>query len=215
MQKIQYILFDLDGTLTDTSEGITKSVQYALRNVGINEERSNLLKFIGPPIMDSFRDFYNMNEEECSTAVRYYRERYSKEGLYEAVLYDDVVSVLKELKGRGKILAVATSKPEIFAVKICERFGLSQYFDCICGSGLDGSFYHKCDVINKALNALKINPKEAIMVGDRKHDIIGANQCNMLSIGVRCGFSEKNELEDAGADYVVDNLSGLLNIHII
>ena len=120
----------------------------------------------------------------------------------------------KELKARGKILAVATSKPEVYAKKICEHFGLSQYFDCICGSGLDGSFYHKCDVINKTLDTFKIEPSEAVMVGDRKYDIIGAKQCNMLSIGVRCGFSSDNELEDAGADYVVDNLSGLFNVHL-
>lgn len=215
MHNFKYIFFDLDGTLTDTSQGITKSVQYALKCVGIDEKRENLLKFIGPPIMDSFRDYYNMDEEMCSTAVRYYRERYSVDGLYEIKLYDDVIFVLKELKARGKILAVATSKPEVYAKKICDYFELSQYLDCICGSGLDGSFYHKCDVINKTLDTLKIEPDEAIMVGDRKYDIIGAKQCNMLSIGVRCGFASDNELEDAGADYVVDNLSGLLEVHSI
>ncbi len=212
MQTIRYILFDLDGTLTDSSEGITKSVQYALGKMGIDEECSNLLKFIGPPIMDSFKEFYHMNENECSTAVEYYRERYSQKGLYEAGLYDDVIYVLQKLKEKGKILAIATSKPEVYALKICENLKLTPYFDCICGSGLDGSFYHKCDVIRKTLDTLQIGPEEAIMVGDRKHDVIGAGLCNMRCIGVRCGFSRDNELEKAGADYIIDNLSGMLDL---
>ena len=130
-------------------------------------------------------------------------------------VFDDVHDTLKELKARGKVLGVATSKPEVFAVKICDKYHLSEYMDVIAGSGLDGSYYHKSDVIKKALDILKIPAKDAVMVGDRKHDIIGAKKFDMLTIGVRCGYAEENELEDSGADYVVDNLYGITELELL
>lgn len=215
MSAKNYILFDLDGTLTDPKEGITKSVQYALHNIGIEEDCDNLLRFIGPPLMDSFREFYGLDDETCDRAVGYYRKRYAKTGIFENKMFDDVHDTLKELKARGKVLGVATSKPEVFAVKICDKYHLSEYMDVIAGSGLDGSYYHKSDVIKKALDILKIPAKDAVMVGDRKHDIIGAKKFDMLTIGVRCGYAEENELEDSGADYVVDNLYGITELELL
>ncbi len=215
MHTKNYILFDLDGTLTDPKEGITKSVQYALHNIGIEEDCDNLLRFIGPPLMDSFREFYGFDDETCGRAVGYYRERYAEVGIFENKVFDDVYDTLKELKARGKVLGVATSKPEVFAVKICDKYHLSEYMDVIAGSGLDGSYYHKCDVIKKALDILKIPAKDAVMVGDRKHDIIGAKEFDMQAVGVRCGYAEENELEDSGADYVVDNLYGITELDIL
>lgn len=215
MQTKNYILFDLDGTLTDPREGITKSVQYALSNIGIEEDCNNLLRFIGPPLMDSFREFYGFDDKTCERAVGYYRERYAETGIFENKVFDDVYDTLKELKDRGKVLGVATSKPEIFAVKICDKYRLSEYMDVIAGSGLDGSYYHKSDVIKKALDILKIPAKDAVMVGDRKHDIIGAKAFDMLTVGVRCGYAEENELEDSGADYIVDSLYGITGLNIL
>lgn len=212
---INNILFDLDGTLTDPKEGITKSVQYALHNVGIEEDCDNLLRFIGPPLIDSFKEFYGFDDDTCNRAVGFYRERYAKKGIFENKVFEDVHDTLRVLKSRGKILGVATSKPEVFAVKICDKYHLSEYMDVIAGSGLDGSYYHKSDVIKKAMDILHISAKDTVMVGDRKHDIIGAREFDMMTIGVRCGYAEEHELEDAGADYVVDNLYQITNLDIL
>ena len=207
----KYLLFDLDGTLTDPKEGITKSVQYALSKFGIEENCENLLPFIGPPLLDSFMDFYNFDEERANLAIKYYRERFSTVGLYENSLIDGIIDVLKKLKECGYIMAIATSKPTDFAVPICNHFKISEYFHLIVGSELDGTRTRKSEVISEVLKRLNATSDEAIMIGDRKHDIIGAKETNMDSIGVTFGYANDGELEEAGANFIANTPSELLD----
>lgn len=206
------ILLDLDGTLTDPKEGITKSVQYALQHFGIEEDIDNLLPFIGPPLINSFQDFYGMSEEDAVTAVAKYRERFSTIGIYENGVYPGIEDMLKALKESGKIVALATSKPHVFARRILEHYGLIQYFDILVGSEFDGTRNDKAEVIEEVCRQLNLPVGEresCIMVGDRKHDIIGAKKCNIKSVGVSFGYADENELELAGADFIVDTVDEL------
>ena len=147
MKNYRYVLFDLDGTLTESGEGIINSAVYALKKFGIEPEMGTMTKFLGPPLKDSFRDFYGFDDEKCEQAVKYYREYYTTKGIFENRVYDGVEECLKKLSEAGLHLAVATSKPQVFAVKILEHFHLAQYFDYIGGAELDGSRSVKADVI--------------------------------------------------------------------
>jgi phosphoglycolate phosphatase len=208
------VLFDLDGTLTNPFEGITKCVQYALESFGIHEpELEKLTPFIGPPLIDSFMDFYNFTEEEATEAVKKYRERFSTVGLFENEPYEGIPEMLKELRKQGYILAVASSKPEVFVNRILEHFHMSQYFHVIVGSELDGSRTAKNEVIEEVFRRLQHKVEDydvAMMVGDREYDVMGAKRWNMTSIGVTYGFAFPGELERAGADYVVSTINDLL-----
>lgn len=206
----RYILFDLDGTLTDPEEGITKSVQYALAKLGIEEDSNNLTKFIGPPLKESFSVFYGFDREKAEKAVKFYRERYADVGIFENRVIEDIPQLLKSLKEAGKVLVVATSKPTKFAKAICDKYNLSQYFDLILGSELDGTRSNKDEVIKEVLNRLGCSKEEIIMIGDRRHDIIGAKKCDIASVGVEFGYAEEGELQKAGADYIVKKPSELL-----
>lgn len=207
---IKYLLFDLDGTITDPKEGITKCVQYALSKFGIEEECDNLISFIGPPLTDSFMDFYGFDKQKAELAINYYRERYAKIGLFENSAIDGIHEVLEKLKNSGYTLAVATSKPTCFAISICEKYDFSKYFDIIMGSELDGTRTKKSEIIYEVLKQLNAKPEEAIMIGDRKYDIIGAKEVGTASIGVRFGYAEDGELEEAGADFIVGTPNELL-----
>lgn len=207
---IKYLLFDLDGTITDPKEGITKCVQYALSKFDIEEECDNLLSFIGPPLTDSFMDFYGFDKQKAELAIKYYRERYAKIGLFENSAIDGIHEVLEKLKNSGYTLAVATSKPTCFAISICEKYDFSKYFDIIMGSELDGTRTKKSEIIYEVLKQLNANPEETIMIGDRKYDIIGAKEVGTASIGVRFGYAEDGELEKAGADFIVGTPNELL-----
>lgn len=209
--KKKYVLFDLDGTLTDSFEGITKSVQYALRHYNIEVDNlEELRKFIGPPLVDSFKAFYNFNDEESKKAVEKYRERFSKTGIFENRVYDGIYELLEELKAENKILIVATSKPKIFADRIIKHFNLDKYFDDICGSNLDGTLNNKSEVIAFAIKNNKIkNLNQVIMSGDRKHDIIGAKQNGIESVGVLYGYGNLEELTNEHADYIAHDVSEL------
>ncbi len=212
----QYILFDLDGTVTNPKVGITKSVAYALDSFGIKiEDLDSLCKFIGPPLTDSFKEFYNFNEAEIASAVSKYREYFSTKGLYENEMYPGIKELLEKLKQNEKTIILATSKPTFFAEKILEYFDLAKYFDFVAGSEMDLSRNTKTSVIKYALEQVGItNNSRIIMVGDRKHDIIGAKENEIKSVGVLYGFGDKEELMEAGADYIVENiteLSALLN----
>jgi len=209
----QYLLFDLDGTLTDPKEGICKSFQYALQKFGIQEREENLLKVIGPPLIDSFREFYGMNEEDGQKAVAYYRERFSVTGLYENQVYEGIPQMLSALKNAGKILCLATCKPEVYARRILEHFHLSEYFTVIVGAELDGTRNYKDEVICEVLRQLNHPPKEAVlMIGDRKQDIAGAKQCGIACLGVRFGYAEEGELEKAGAALYADSVEDMKRI---
>lgn len=207
---IKYLLFDLDGTITDPKEGITKCVQYALSKFDIEEECDNLLSFIGPPLTDSFIDFYGFDKQKAELAIKYYRERYAKIGLFENSAIDGIHEVLEKLKEYGYTLAVATSKPTCFAISICEKYDFSKYFDIIMGSELDGTRTKKSEIIYEVLKQLNAKPEEVVMIGDRKYDIIGAKEVGTASIGVRFGYAEDGELEKAGADFIVGTPNELL-----
>lgn len=209
-----YILFDLDGTLTDPGIGITNSVSYALKKFGITvESRTELYKFIGPPLRDSFQEFYGFSEEQTRRAIRYYREYFRDKGIFENIVYDGIREVLETLKNRNKFLVLATSKPREFAVRILEHFELLPYFDFISGAAMDESGSDKADVIQYALEKNDIvNLEQIIMVGDRKHDVIGAKKNRIVSVGVTYGYGTREELENAGADYIINIPSELLDI---
>lgn len=206
----KYILFDLDGTLTDPMEGITKSVQYALSKYGIHEEIENLTKFIGPPLEESFMRYYGFDEQKAKEGVVFYRERFRDTGIFENKVIPGIKESLSALKKSGKVLAVATSKPTEFAVRICDKFDLSQYFDLIIGSEFDGTRSKKNEVIEEVLRQLSCSTEDAIMVGDREHDIIGAKKCRLQSVGVEFGYAEPGELKNAGADYIINTPEELL-----
>lgn len=218
MKTYNTILFDLDGTLTDPGIGITNSVAYALNKYNIQvKDRSELYKFIGPPLHESFENFYGFSKEEALKAVEYYREYYKDKGIFENYVYEGIKELLKELKAAGKTLVLATSKPEIFAKQILEHFQLESYFTYIAGSNLDGSRTKKDEVIRYALDSCNISTKDqmaqTIMIGDRKHDALGAGKVGIDSIGVLFGYGSSEELKEAGATYIaknVDSLSELL-----
>lgn len=211
------LLFDLDGTLTDPKEGITKSVRYALEHFGIEvKDLNELLCFIGPPLIESFQMFYGFSEEKALEATEKYRERYKDIGIFENGIYDGITGLLAACKKAGKKLCLATSKPEVFAVRILERYGMAEYFDEVVGSTLDGSINTKDEVIREAFRRQGISSDEdklrVIMIGDRKHDIIGAKKCGISSIGVRFGYAEEGELEEAGADFIVSTVDELCKL---
>lgn len=198
-----YIMFDLDGTLTDPKEGITKSVQYALSKKGITEtDLEKLTCFIGPPLVVAFSEYYHMDEQTSLEAVAHYRERYKDVGLFENAIIDGIPELLEKLKNDGKHLFVATSKPHIFANKILERYGILKYFEKVVGAELDGTRNDKKDVIEEVLKDIPKNAK-IVMVGDRRHDCIGAKAWGIPCIGVKFGYAEEGELEDAGAVKIV------------
>lgn len=215
-----YILFDLDGTLTDPKLGITGCVQYALRKLGMEAPDANALEpFIGPPLMDSFREFCGLDEEKGAQAVAYYRERYAVDGLFENEAYPGIVQMLIRLQQAGCHLAVASSKPEVFVKKILEHFGMLSCFEVVVGSGLDGSRVRKEEVLEEALRQLlgeRVPAKETsayaegvVMVGDRKFDIQGAKAYGIASVGVAYGYAAEGELEEAGADRIVKTVQEL------
>ena len=202
------ILFDLDGTLTDPKEGITNCVKYALNHFGIEEnDEATLLKFIGPPLYDSFRGIYGFSHDDANLCVEKYRERFSTIGLFENDVLDGAVEILRELKKAGKTTALATSKPLVFAERIVERYGLAEYLDFVVGADLKGGLNYKDEVINEVLKQAKPSDlSKVVIVGDRMHDILGAKKCGISSIGVKCGYAEENELENAGANFIFENL---------
>lgn len=211
------IIFDLDGTLTDPKEGITKSVQFALNHFGILEpDLRKLEKFIGPPLIDSFIEFYNFDHKKAVAAVEKYRERFAKIGLYENKVYPGIESLLKKLQQEGKTLAIASSKPTVFVHKILEYFKLDSYFTVIMGSELDGKRSKKEDVLEACLKQLfpdkPIPYDTTVMVGDRKFDVEGAKAFGLLSIGVGYGYAANQELLTAGADYYAATVKQLEKI---
>lgn len=209
-QNYQYFLMDLDGTISDPKEGITKSVAYALNYYGIQVENLDTLeKFIGPPLSDSFQDFYGFDREKSLEAVEKYREYFKDKGIFENELYPGMEHLLKTITEQGGKIVLATSKPEVFAKRILEYFQISEYFTFAAGSTLDTTRNKKADVIRYALDTLGITPEEAVMIGDREHDVIGAKKNGMECIGVLFGYGDREELENAGADVIVETVEEL------
>lgn len=210
--KYTTMLFDLDGTLTNPGLGITNSVAYALKKYGIDvKDRTELYKFIGPPLLNSFQDYYGFSEEQAAQAVEYYREYYQKTGIYENYVYEGIPELLKELKAEGITLLVATSKPEPFARLIMEHYHLADYFTYIAGATMDNKTrVKKADVIRYAMqNCEAEDKKKLVMVGDRKHDILGAKEVGIDSVGVLFGYGDREELEQAGATYIAETVEAI------
>lgn len=213
----QYILFDLDGTLTDPMVGITRSVQYALRTYGIEEEDLKALcPFIGPPLKESFMKYYGFLEAQAEEAIGRYREYFAVTGIFENRVYDGIQKMLERLRDDGRTLLVATSKPEAFAVQILEHFHLARYFDRVCGASMDEKRVKKGDVIAYALETAGIrDTAETVMVGDREHDVIGAAENRMDCVGVLFGYGSRQELESAGAKAIADTVDELERILLL
>ena len=208
----QIILFDLDGTLTDSGEGITKSVQYALSHFGIMEnDLEKLGCFVGPPLHQQFMEYAGFSQEQAWQAVEFYRERYSSIGIYENRLYPKVKELLELLAVNDTILGVASSKPEVYVEQILKHFEIDSYFQVVVGSELDGRRTRKAEVIEEALRRLGMNRARdsVLMVGDREHDVKGAKDCGIQCIGVTYGYGSREELEKAGAVYIADTVEDL------
>ncbi len=234
----KYLLFDLDGTLTDPKEGITNCIKYALEKNNYEiPEMDKLMCCIGPPLMYSFKNFFGMDEEMAKKATADYRERFAVKGIYENKIYEGMADALRVLKDNGFIIALATSKPTHFAKTIVEYFNIDEYFDVFYGSELNGVRETKTDVIIDVLKDLyddfydkseelmeaskeiinvgdDVYPKafleQCVMIGDRMHDIIGAKNCHIDCIGVRYGYAPEGELEEYGADKIVEDIDGLV-----
>ena len=210
----QTILFDLDGTLTDPGEGITNSVAHALFRMGRpTESRESLYRYIGPPLHGAFMEFCGFSSDEAHRAIACYREYYRDRGIFENRVYDGIPSLLAALKAAGRMVLVATSKPEEFAVRILEHFGIAQYFDCIAGASMDSSRSKKADIIAYALQRVGVTDvSDVVMVGDREHDVIGARAFGMDSIGVLFGYGSEQELQEAGATHIAGDVACLQQI---
>ncbi|MCI9123029.1 MAG: HAD family hydrolase [Eubacterium sp.] len=210
----QTIIFDLDGTISDSGLGIMNTAVHTLEKFGITvSDRSELRKFIGPPLQYSFSQFYGLSEEDTAKAVAYYRAYYSEKGLYENTLYDGMADLLRKLHEEGYRLIVATSKLEPFAVRILQHFGVAQYFTFIAGSNADTTRSSKEEVLAYALEKGNVTDRtSAVMVGDREYDIIGAKAAGLDSVGVLYGYGSRKELEAAGATYIAPEVPDLLRI---
>ncbi|WP_127534054.1 HAD family hydrolase [Paenibacillus kobensis] len=191
----RHVLFDLDGTLTDPGVGITKSVQYALERMGIESDLESLKLFVGPPLQETFRERFGFSREETDRAIGYYREYFGETGIYENELYPGITELLQQLIQAGATLHVATSKPTVFAQRILEHFGISEYFHTVAGSFLDGTRTDKSEIIQSVLEDNGIAKHTAVMIGDRKHDLIGAANNAIASIGASYGYGSVEELE--------------------
>lgn len=224
--KYKYLLFDLDGTLTDPKEGITTSVQYALRAFSIEEpDLDKLTPFIGPPLRESFMNFYGFGEEQAKEAVEKYREWFRPKGVFQNRIYPGIKEMLEKLEENGKVLAVASSKPQIFVEQVLRHFEIYRYFRVIVGSELDGRRDAKEEVVAEALRQLKeagyrehgSQEREkagepqggAVMIGDRKFDIAGGKEHGLATVGVTFGYAQEGELEAAGADFIVHTVEEL------
>ena len=213
MPRYAYCLFDLDGTLTDPGEGITRSVAYALSFFGIEvKDRTTLYPFIGPPLVDSFSTFYGFSPEQARQAVERYREYFSRQGIFENELSPGIKELLEDLKRHGVRILLASSKPELYARKILEHFQLLPFFDFVAAATMDDTRSKKTDVARHALESCGISPDRAVMIGDRHHDIEGAKDIALESIGVLWGYGSREELSAAGATLLAESVPQLASL---
>lgn len=205
------MLFDLDGTLTDSAPGILNSIRHALGRLDLPvPDEPVLRRFIGPPLRDGFRDILGFAPPLVEQAITEYRVYFSDRGLYENALYPGVAELLTALRDRGVVLALATSKPQVFAERIVEHFDIAQHFHAISGAALTGGRQHKPEIIGHAREVLGLAPDApAVMVGDREHDVHGAHAHGMVSIGVTWGYGSVAELEAAGVTAIADDVATL------
>ena len=208
---MKYILFDLDGTLTESAPGIINSIKHTYAHYGITDyDERELEKFVGPPLIESFMRYCGFTEEKAREAVDVYREYFSTKGLFENAVYNGIPKCLAALKSAGYVLAVATSKPQVFCERILDHFSLAEYFSVVKGIPLDDEKMTKAQVIERALDALGVTDKrEAIMVGDRDYDIKGAKENGIECVGVLYGYGSRSELESAGASAICETVDDL------
>ncbi|WP_433745832.1 HAD family hydrolase [Falsibacillus pallidus] len=214
MKEYKIILFDLDGTLSDPKIGITKSVQHALRKMGIIEADLDKLEcFIGPPLQASFHEYYCFDEKNTKIAIEFYRERFKEKGMYENELYEGIPELLSSLKDYGYKLVIATSKPTEFSEQILEYFQIDKYFDLVIGSNLDGTRTSKTEIIQYILDKYnEHSADEFIMIGDREHDIIGAINTGIDSIGAAYGYGSHEELKRSHPTYMASNVQEIKDL---
>lgn len=207
------IMFDLDGTVTDSGRAIMSSVAYALSQFGITDQPAEKLRtFIGPSLYDSFRREYGMTEEDCEKAIHFYRSIYEKERMYDVDIYDGIPELLRSLREKQCKTFLVTSKPLVFARKILEKMELAGYFDSMVGPDLSDHSSDKKRLIEKAIENDGLNKEECIMIGDTQYDIIGANGAGIHSIAVTYGYGKAEEIEAAGATYQVDSVNDIAKI---
>ncbi len=214
MKNYSTVFFDLDGTLVDSGEGVRNSVEYALNKFGIEvENKDSLSCFIGPPLTVSFKTFYGFDDEKADTGVAFYREYYREKGIFEGYVYEGIEECLKRLKKAGKRIMVATSKPEVFAKMVLEKFGIAKYFDFIAGATIDEKTRaNKIQIMQYAFDSCNVSPKDVIMVGDRLFDIEGAKHFGMECIAVLYGYGSQEEFEEYGAEYIVSTPSDVADL---
>ncbi len=210
---IDTVLFDLDGTLSNSFEGISGGVLYALEELGYTAPpRESLTSFVGPPLFDEFRRRFGMDDETAREAVRLYRVYYPRKGIFEQFPNEGAGELLRFLKESGVKICLATSKPQEYSEKILENFGFANYFDAIIGATFDGSLSAKSDIIALALEKAGSSPEAALMVGDRFYDVEGAHACGVRCAGVLCGFGSRREMEDCKADFIAEKLLDIAQI---
>ena len=206
----QYLFFDLDGTVTDSKTGIIRSVQHALAHFNVSRADDDLLYFIGPPLRDSFGKIFEGDTAKAELAVQKYREYYTVTGIFENALYEGVADLLADLRGAGRVLSLATSKPEPFALRILEHFGIASLFDHVAGAELTGPRNSKSSVLRHACGLCGVaDMQQCLMVGDRKYDVLGAHAVGMPCAGVLYGYGSRSELEEAGAECLCDDVPAL------
>lgn len=210
--KYKCLFFDLDGTLTDPAEGITNSIIYSLNkfNIEVND-RTSLYKFIGPPLVDSFMNFYEFDEKKAWTAVQYYREYFSVNGLFENKVYDGMENLLDTLQKQGHKLYVATSKPKEYSVRILDKFGFLKYFEYVSGSSMDEKDCDKATIIKNALTVSSADKKDVLMIGDRCFDINGAKTNGIDSLAVLYGYGTREEIINSAPNYIAKTVDDIFN----
>lgn len=211
--KFEHVFFDLDGTLTDSQEGILNSFRNLFSHYGLEiPDYKTLCTYIGPPLMLTMTEGFGFSEEQARESVVVFRSYYDSKGYMENRVYDGIEKLLSDLKNKGIKLTVATSKPEVTAKKIIKHFGLDKYFDNVCGSGSDESRSKKSEVIEYAIQTNKITDRSKIlMVGDRKFDVQGAKETGLKCAGVLFGYGNEDELKKAGADYIAKAPADILD----
>ncbi|MFD0676840.1 MULTISPECIES: HAD hydrolase-like protein [unclassified Paenibacillus] len=211
MGNFDLVLFDLDGTLTDSSEGIANGIQYALSKFGMREEsKERLIQWIGPPLLDTFRTYYRFDEQKARQAEMYYRDYYTRKGMYENTVFTGIPQMLDELQQAGTQMLVATSKSAPIAKSILQHFRLRSFFKMVAGSDLDGTRASKSEIIDFALKQFTTGEsRKVVMVGDRKHDIVAAHDNGIKSAAVSYGYGTLQELEKVQPTYFVHSVSQL------
>lgn len=206
--RFDTVFFDLDGTLTDSASGILNSIEYAMEKMGMEKRpREELYTFIGPPLIEELQRLYGVTHAFAVETVEHFHVYFADRGIYENELYDGVPEMLARLHDSGQRLVLATSKPEFFARKILERFNLTKYFTEIGGSTMDETRTEKAEVISYVMAKLDVKDTSCcLMVGDRRHDILGAKKNAMSAMGVLYGYGSREELESAGASWIAESV---------